>query len=268
MNHTPPRPLSALNLVDGYRKVPILHDISLTAMPGEVLGLLGPNGAGKTTLLRLLSGVRAPWSGRILLGEQPLSALSPRERAKHIAFVPQGVNIPVPFTVANVVAMGRLPYTGGWARLTSDDEAAVARSLEHVGLTAKANNSIHDISAGEQQRALLALALAQEPRVLLLDEPTAHLDLHHAWNLMRLVGELAQKQQLVVILSTHDLTLAAATCTRLALLDKGKLAAEGSREDVLRADLLTQVYGHPLSVTVAQGQWWIHPAITAAATRD
>src|SRR5690606_26674103 len=115
----------------------------------------------------------------------------------------------------------------------------VTQAIEHVGLSAKANRSIHDISAGEQQRALLALALAQQPRVLLLDEPTAHLDLHHAWNLMRLIVELARREQLVVILSTHDLTLAADACTRLALISDGKLAAEGSREDVLRADLLT-----------------------------
>ncbi|MCO5062149.1 MAG: ABC transporter ATP-binding protein [Kiritimatiellae bacterium] len=266
--NAPTPPLSALGLTGGYRKTEVLHDISLTATPGEVLGLLGPNGAGKTTLLRILSGVHAPWSGRVLLGERPLSSFAPRERAKQIAFVPQGVTIPVPFTVADVVAMGRLPYTSGWARLSDDDETAIAKALDDVGLGAKANTSIHDLSAGEQQRALLALALAQQPRVLLLDEPTAHLDLHHAWNLMRLVGNLAREQQLVVILTTHDLTLAAETCTRLALLEKGRLAAEGSREHVLRSDLLTQVYAHPLAVTIADNRWWIHPAGAATSGPD
>lgn len=252
-------PLSAVRATAGYRQTAVLHDLSLTAAPGEILGLIGPNGAGKTTLLRLLSGVHPPWSGRVLLGDQPLFGLAPRERARHIAFVPQGVTIPVPFTVADVAAMGRLPYIGGWAPLSAEDEVAVEQALEQVGLRDKANESIHALSAGEQQRALLALALAQEPRVLLLDEPTAHLDLHHAWRLMQLVRELARTQRLVVVLSTHDLSLAASTCTRLALLENGKLAAEGAREEVLRADLLTQVYGHPLTVTVANDHWWIHP---------
>lgn len=254
------QPLSALHIAAGYqRKSEILRDISLTAIPGQVYGLIGPNGAGKTTLLRVLSGVQRPWSGRVLLGDEQLDALSPRERAKQIAFVPQGVTIPVPFTVADVVAMGRMPYASGWAPLSPADETAVSAALEKVGLLTKVNTSIHALSAGEQQRVLLALALAQEPGVLLLDEPTAHLDLHHAWNLMRLVRELARAQQLVVVFSTHDLSLAAATCDRLALIEKGAFAAEGTREDVLRADLLTQVYGSPLAVTVASGQWWIHP---------
>lgn len=255
------QPLSALNLVAGYRKkAQVLHDISLTAIPGHIYGLIGPNGAGKTTLLRLLSGVHSPWSGRVLLGDQPLNTLAPRERAKRIAFVPQGVTIPVPFTVTDVVAMGRMPYISGWAPLSPEDESAVLSALDKTGLREKADESIHALSAGERQRALLALALAQEPDVLLLDEPTAHLDLHHAWNLVRLVGDLARTQQLVVILSTHDLSLAAASCARLALLEKGKFAAEGTREEVLRTDLLSCVYGHPLGVTVADGQWWIHPA--------
>ncbi|MCZ7593267.1 MAG: ABC transporter ATP-binding protein [Kiritimatiellae bacterium] len=255
------QPLSALNLVAGYRKkAQVLYDVSLTAIPGQVYGLIGPNGAGKTTLLRLLSGAHPPWSGWTLLGDRPLNTFTPRERAKRIAFVPQGVTIPVPFTVTDVVAMGRMPYISGWSPLSPEDESAVQTALEKVGLQEKADESIHALSAGERQRALLALALAQEPDVLLLDEPTAHLDLHHAWNLMRLVGDLARTQQLVVILSTHDLSLAAANCDRLALIEKGKFAAEGTREDVLRADLLSQVYGHPLAVTVTDGQWWIHPA--------
>jgi iron complex transport system ATP-binding protein len=255
-----PRPLSAVRVTTGYRRIPVLHEISITASPGDVLGLIGPNGAGKTTLLRLLSGVHEPWSGRILLGDEPLEALSPRERARQVAFVPQGVSIPVPFTVADIVAMGRLPYVSGWAPLAPADESAVAAALEQVGLAAKAQASIHALSAGEQQRALLALALAQQPRVLLLDEPTAHLDLHHAWHLMQLVRDLARTQQLVVVLSTHDLSLAASTCTRLALIERGKLTAEGGREEVLRAERLSDAYGHPLAVTVANDRWWVHPA--------
>jgi iron complex transport system ATP-binding protein len=252
--------LSAVRVTTGYRRLPVLHELSVTAAPGEVLGLIGPNGAGKTTLLRLLSGIHEPWTGRVLLGDQPLAGFSPRERARHIAFVPQGVTIPVPFTVADVVAMGRVPYLSGWAPLAPADEAAVRQALEQVGLADRADTSIHALSAGEQQRALLALALAQQPRVLLLDEPTAHLDLHHAWHLMELVRDLARAQALVVVLSTHDLSLAASCCTRLALLEKGTLAANGSRDDVLRADLLSGVYGHALGVTVANDRWWVHPA--------
>lgn len=254
-----PHSLSAVRVTGGYRTKEVLHDISLAAAPGAVFGLIGPNGAGKTTLLRLLSGIIPPWSGRVLLGDQPVSSLAPRLRARHIAYVPQGITIPVPYTVADIVAMGRLPYGNEWARLSADDKAAIEYALDQVGLTQRANDSIHALSAGEQQRALLALALAQQPRVLLLDEPTAHLDLHHAWRLMQLVCELARTQHISVVLSTHDLSLAASLCTRLALLEKGRLIAEGRREHVLRADLLTQVYGHPLAVTVVEDRWWIHP---------
>lgn len=251
--------LSATQVNAGYGKRAVLRNISLTAHPGEVWGLLGPNGAGKTTLLRVLSGIHRPASGRVSLGTQPVHHMSPTERARHIAFVPQGVVIPVPYTVRELVAMGRTPYVREWAPLTATDEEAVDRALDHVGLTALQDRRLHQLSAGERQRALLALALAQQPSVLLLDEPTAHLDLHHAWRLMDLICGIASSQRLVVILSTHDLTLAASFCTRLGLLEQGALTAQGGREDILHAETLSRAYGHPLVVTGSGGKYWVHP---------
>lgn len=259
MTAPPPLSLVAERVTAGYAHTPVLHDLSLAAAPGAVLGLIGPNGAGKTTLLRTLSGVHRPLSGHVRLGEASVPDLPARQRARQIAFVPQGVVIPVPFTVAEIAAMGRLPYVGGWAPLTPNDEQAVANALEQVGLRDKAERSMHTLSAGEQQRALLALALAQQPRVLLLDEPTAHLDLHHAWRLMEMIRELAARERLIVVLSTHDLSLAASCCTQLALLERGRLAACGAHTAVLQADLLSRAYGHPLAVSAVGDRWWVHP---------
>ncbi len=255
----PIQALAASGLSAGYGAREILRGISFRAEPGEIWGLLGPNGAGKTTLLRVLSGIHRPTAGLVSLGDRPVHQLAPRARARQIAFVPQGVTIPVPFTVRELVSMGRLPYTHEWAPLGAADEQAVDRAIERAGLRALQERRLHTLSAGEHQRALIALALAQEPGLLLLDEPTAHLDLHHAWQLMSLVREIASARRLVVVLSTHDLTLAARFCTRLALLESGAFTAVGARTEVLTAANVSRAYGEPLVVTEVGGNCWIHP---------
>jgi iron complex transport system ATP-binding protein len=255
----PAQPLVVTDLSAGYDGCVLLRGIELTAQPGETWGLLGPNGAGKTTLLRVVSGIKPPMSGRVLLGDRMVHRMAPADRARRIAFVPQGVTIPVPYTVRELVSMGRLPYVHEWAPLGDADERAVDRAIAQVGLTALQERRIHALSAGEHQRALIALALAQEPALLLLDEPTAHLDLHHAWHLMALIREIAAAQHLVVVLSTHDLTLASSFCTRLGLLEQGRLTLQGGREEVLTAGALSRAYGQPLVVTEAGGKCWIHP---------
>ena len=253
------QPLAATALSAGYDGGLILREISFAAHPGDTWGLLGPNGAGKTTLLRVLSGIHQPISGHVAMGNQLVHQMPPMERARRIAFVPQGVTIPVPYTVRELVAMGRLPYVHEWAPLSEVDEQAVDRAIEQVGLVALRDRSLHTLSAGEHQRALIALALAQQPGVLLLDEPTAHLDLHHAWHVMSIIREIAVAQRLVVVLSTHDLTLAASFCTQLGLLEDGTLTAQGGRDTVLNAETLSRAYGQPLVVTEAGGKLWIHP---------
>ncbi len=244
-------------LVAGYGPKDILHGVTASARAGEVVGLIGPNGAGKTTLLRALSGLLAPRAGSVRLDGQALARVPARERARRIAFVPQTLSVPVPFRVEELVAMGRSPHVGSWAPLTARDHDAVARAIDMMELGALRAARMPDLSAGEFQRAVVAMALAQEPSVLLLDEPTAHLDLHHGAQLMRRVAGFASSCGLAVVLTSHDLGLAASSCSRLLLLSEGRIAAEGRPEDVLQPAALAAVYHHPLSVRREAANWWI-----------
>lgn len=249
--------LDARAINAGYGNHTVLHAVSLRADAGEIVGLLGPNGSGKSTLLRALSGVLRPSSGTVLLRGRELASWSPRERARLVACVPQHVEVPVPFAVDELVALGRTPYVRGWTRLTHADREAVDAAIGAMDLAAIRAQSIDAVSAGERQRALLAMALAQEPDLLLLDEPTAHLDLHHAAQLMRRIHTLARERGLGVVLSSHDLALAAETCDRAVLLDRGAIAADGPPRVVLTPDRISAVYRHPLAAREEHGRWWI-----------
>jgi iron complex transport system ATP-binding protein len=243
----------------GYREHLVLSGVSTTVGPGELVGLIGPNGAGKTTLLRLMGGTLPARSGQVQLDGHPLADLSSRNRARRIGFVPQTVSISVPYTVEELVAMGRTPYASAWSPLCVQDRLAVERAIDLMDLAPLRHAVLNELSAGEHQRALVATALAQEPDLLLLDEPTAHLDLHHAWQLMKLIAERTCSQRLAVVICLHDLGLAAAFCTRLLLVAQGGLKADGPREAVLREDILSAAYAHPLRVRVDEGRWWIRP---------
>lgn len=177
-----------------------------------------------------------------------MKAWREEERAKILAGVPQAIGAPVPLRVRDVVATGRLPHAGGWGSLGEADETAIRSALEAVAMTDKAERYVDELSAGEKQRAWLAMALAQEPEGLLLDEPTAHLDIHQAWHLLELLTARAGDARLAVIFSTHDLNLAAAYCSRVVVMNDGEIVADGGPADVYSEDLLSKVYGHPLDV--------------------
>jgi iron complex transport system ATP-binding protein len=240
--------LQADRISCAYGDREVLSDASCELHPGQCVGIIGPNGAGKTTLLRALSGVLSPRSGRIVLGENDLSTLPRRDRARAIGFVAQSLHVPLPHTVRQLVALGRTPHLGRWSVFGDADRSAVARGIRTVELEGFEDRFYDELSAGEQQRAILAMALAQEPCILLLDEPTAHLDLHFAWRSMEIVRKLVQQQGLAVALSTHDLNLAAEFCTRLVLMAGGRVIASGSKDEVLTADKLTSAYGQPIEV--------------------
>jgi len=248
-----PLQLEARAVAAGYGDKAILHDISLRFAPGELVGLIGPNGAGKTTLLRVLSGSLRPAQGAVMLGEADLAAMNARRLAQRMAFVPQSLNLPVAFTVRDFVALGRRPYGAAWSRLAAGDREAIGTALRQADLEGMEEQLVDELSAGERQRTLVALALAQEPQVLLLDEPTAHLDIQHAWRLLELVRALNRERGTTVIFSSHDLNLAAAFCRRLVLLDQGRLAADGAPEDVLTAGVLSPTYRHALEVIALPG---------------
>ncbi|MEH6820120.1 MAG: ABC transporter ATP-binding protein [Dietzia psychralcaliphila] len=218
----------------------IVDRITLSVDPGEVLGIVGPNGSGKTSLLRCLAGIHRAHTGTVTLAGQPLAGLGDTERARSIAFVGQNPTTETDLTVADVVALGRIPHRSRWNGLSDDDRSAISAGLDRVGLPGFADRRWQTLSGGERQRTQLARAFAQEAPVMLLDEPTNHLDIRSQLQLMRLIGESQEKTTAVVL---HDLQLAATFCTRLAVVDGGRIAADGPPEAVLTAELLTDVFG-------------------------
>jgi iron complex transport system ATP-binding protein len=237
-------PAAALEFADvavtlGARAV--LCGVSLALAPGEVLGLAGPNGAGKTTLFRAATRVVALDRGEVRIAGSPVASLSRRELARRIAVVPQDVAIPFPFRAGEVVLMGRAAHRNGFGFETAADVERARACLALVGIESLADRPMPDLSGGERQLVLVARALAQDPDVLLLDEPTAHLDLRHRAVVLERVREFARAGGAALVVS-HDLTLAARSCGRLALLSRGALAACGTANDVLRPDLLARVF--------------------------
>jgi iron complex transport system ATP-binding protein len=241
--------LEVCDLTCAYDGRQVLADLSLAAHPGEVLALIGPNGAGKTTLLRAMARLLHPRHGTVLLAGQNVWRMAPRSVARHLALAPQVNGATWPLTVEQAVALGRAPHRGWLLPLAAEDYAAVERALQQTGLTLLREQRIMELSGGEQRRVILARALAQEPQVLLLDEPTAYLDLKYQTELMELVRGLAHQDGLAVVASLHDLNLAALYADRLALLGEGRVLAVGSSAEVLTPELLTRVYGVPVVVT-------------------
>ncbi len=219
----------------------VLRGVTFSVRPGEAVALVGPNGAGKTTLLRALAGL-VPHGGQVHLDGWPAARMAPRERARRVALVRQQTALGVDFTVREVVAMGRAPHVGWAARLGAADAAAVDAALAATDLVALAGRSARRLSGGEQQRVALAQALAQDAPCLLLDEPTAHLDVRHQIDLLARARALADSGRTVVA-ALHDLDRAAAFARRMLVLHCGRLVADGPPESVLTPALLAAVFG-------------------------
>ena len=236
-----------------YEARTVLRHISLDVNAGEVLALIGPNGVGKSTLIRTCSGTLKPIGGRVTIDGQDVHRLRVEDRAKLIAVVPQAVRLPEMFTVFETVLMGRTPYLGWLGRESEQDRSAVQAALERTATLELADRPIGELSGGEQQRMLIARALAQAARILLLDEPTAHLDLKHQASVLGLICDLAHVENYAVLIALHDLNLAAQYADRVALLSNSTLAAIGAPEEVLTEENLSPAYG--LRITVYE-----HPA--------
>jgi iron complex transport system ATP-binding protein len=219
----------------------ILRDVTLALAPGEVLTLAGPNGAGKTTLFRVASRVLRPTAGTVSLLGRPLAAYARRELARVVAVVPQDATIAFPFSVGEIVLMGRSPHLGTLGFETRDDVDRARDAMRRVGIEALADRSVLTLSGGERQLVLLARALAQDARVLLLDEPTAHLDLRHRVRVAALVRELVREGRSALVVS-HDLGLAARSGDRIALLRDGQLHVLGTPREVLTPANLRAVF--------------------------
>jgi iron complex transport system ATP-binding protein len=224
-----------------------LDGVSMAVPEGVLYAVLGPNGAGKSTLLRALLGLVPTSSGQALLGGRPAEDWAPRERARRVGVVPQKEDFPFPLTVRDLVSMGRYAHLGPLSAPTAGDRAAVADALECCDSSALTQRYVHTLSGGELQRVRIARALAQEPRTLVLDEPTASLDLRHEMEILHLMrGEADQGR--TVLYTTHHLDLAARFADRMVLLDRGRVVAEGTPDEVLTADVVEKVFGWPVEV--------------------
>jgi iron complex transport system ATP-binding protein len=225
-----------------------IADVSLAVAPGTLCALLGPNGSGKSTLMRLLLGVLRPHAGTVRFEGQPLRAWQRRELARRIGVVAQREESAFPMTVRELVGLGRYPYLGAWRRESDADRAAIARALERCEVADLARRSIATLSGGELQRVRIARALAQEPRTLVLDEPTASLDVAHEMAIFELLGALSARDGVTVVIVTHNINLAARYADALLLLDRGAAVAQGTPAAVLERERLEAVYGWPLRV--------------------
>jgi ABC-type cobalamin/Fe3+-siderophores transport system ATPase subunit len=240
--------LEIKSLSVAYNLRPALRDITLAVRPGEILVVAGPNGAGKSTLIRAVSGVQPSQSGEISIDGNDLDRLTVAQRARYMAVVPQARDIPAAFSVYQTVLLGRTPYLGWMGQANSHDHACVKKALLQADALEFADRRVGELSGGEQQRVLLARALAQETPVLLLDEPTTHLDLKNQSRLLNLIQELVHEKSLAVLMVLHDLNLAGLYGDRIALLIDGRLEALGRPEEVLTEEELTRVYDIPVHI--------------------
>ena len=221
----------------------VIDDVSLAIAPGELVGILGPNGSGKTTLLKMLSGTLTPSAGTIRFDRRPLIAWKRRDLARRIALVPQETHAPFDFTVLDIVLMGRFPHLDTFALEGPADLSIAKQALASTGTLALEGRPFATLSGGEKQRVVIASALAQSPELLLLDEPTASLDLGHQLDVQQLLAGLNREGGVTMVLSTHDLNLAAAVCRHLILLRDGRVIAQGPTEDVLTPATVRALYG-------------------------
>jgi len=226
---------------------PALKDVSIDVAPGELYAVLGPNGSGKSTLMRALLGVTPLAGGRVTFDGRAAAAWSRKERACAVGAVAQSESIAFPLTTREMVAMGRYPHLGSLSGEGPNDKAAIAAALDACDVTGLAERDVTTLSGGEFQRARIARALAQEPRALVLDEPTASLDIRHEMGILELLRSAAD-DGITVVLITHGLDRAAEFADRMLLLSHGGVAAEGRPPEVLREDVLEEVYGWPVSV--------------------
>jgi len=234
--------LTVENIGFAYRNKTVLNNIDLNIEKGEIVGVLGPNGCGKTTLLKLLNRNLHPDTGRVLMDGTDLEAISKRKIARHIAVVPQSNEIRFAFSVRDIVAMGRMPFMDRFQGESSEDEHIVQEAMEKTNIESFSHRLINTMSGGERQRVIIARALAQTPEIILLDEPTLHLDINHQFELLDLVRKLSAEERLTVVIVSHDLPMVVKYCDRIVLIHDNKVHALGTPEEVLTTENMRTVF--------------------------
>ena len=236
-----------------YDRKIVVSELTFQLRPGEMVGLIGPNGCGKSTVIRALSHIIVPYSGKIFLDGQDVSRLPKRELARLLAVVPQMPLLPSAFTAFEIVLMGRNPHLGPFQYEKQKDLAIAWQAMEKTGTQPLAEQRVGELSGGEIQSLLIARALAQETKAILLDEPTANLDIGRQAEVLDLIKALCREDNLVVLAALHDLNMAAQYCDRLILINNGRIYAEGAPAEVITADNIAAVYG-------AESCVYAHPA--------
>jgi iron complex transport system ATP-binding protein len=231
------------NVSLGYGKQTVLRNVSFEARPGEMLGIIGPNGSGKSTLIRGITRLIQPSCGKIFLDGNDISGINRQELAQLVAVVPQNPTLPEPFTALEVVLMGRTPHLGLLRYEGKKDLSIVKGVMEATQTLAFAERRVGELSGGERQRLTIARALAQEPKIILMDEPTANLDINYQIETLDLARQLCLKQKLIVVVTLHDLNLASQYCDRLVVLSKGIVYCQGIPQTVINAQIIKEVYG-------------------------
>ena len=231
------------NVSLGYGKQTVLRNIGFEASPGEILGIIGPNGSGKSTLVRGITRLIQPTTGKIFLNGTDVSHINRQKLAQLMAVVPQNPALPEPFTALEVVLMGRTPHLGLLRYEGKQDFAIVKRAMVATKTLDFAERRVGELSGGERQRLTIARALAQEPKIILMDEPTANLDINYQIETMGLARQLSRKHKLIVLVTLHDLNLASQYCDRLVLLSDGRIYSQGTPEKVINARTIKDVYG-------------------------
>ncbi|UXI04121.1 Fe(3+) dicitrate ABC transporter ATP-binding protein FecE [Photobacterium sp. TY1-4] len=233
--------LHAMNVTVGYGEKAILHNLSVTIPQGKVTALIGPNGCGKSTLLKTLSRVITPSSGQVQLNGRPLSKWVTKAIAQHISLLPQNLLHPEGITVRQLVEYGRTPYVSHWGRLKSEDRHIVEQAMVRTGVDEFQHTLLDGLSGGQRQRAWIAMILAQDTEIVMLDEPTTFLDLSHQIELMQIIRDMQATGKTVVVV-LHDLNQAARYCDHLVVLKQGVIEAEGAPEAIMTHQLLNDVF--------------------------